>query len=451
MVSLREGYTAGWLRNEDCFVKKVIAFLMIFGVFVSALMICSLAEGASVSLSASDSVCAGDTVMFRVRLSGGEISAFDGVLLYDPDKLSYQYGQDLPEEWEITLSASYGSIHIHGTDEKGKNPIRGESRIITLVFRVHDTLEDGDAIAIKASSFLVTDRETEMSLPDAEYTTRIMGAHSSDATLRDLSVRGATLLPEFSPEIFEYHIRVPFSTDLLDISYSAASGAVVTVSDRKLSVGENTVTLLVTAEDGSENSYSVLVTRANNPEYTPSGDASLSGILLSDGTLSPGFRWDIEAYVVYLPYETTELTVSGTPNHASARCADIENASLFVGDNVLRLVCTAEDGTERQYVLHAVRMPAFDGKTVVTWDNNGQAGDTESPAEGTESGSESFSQITDKEGAEAQTTERSDELFFSGWRGLLLPGLLILGIPLALLTVFLVRRHRKGKHSPKHA
>lgn len=434
-------------------VRKYIIFLVAFCIGMSMLAIGAGAEEASVSLSASGSVCAGDTVMLRVRLSGEEISAFEGEILYDPERLSYQYSSDSPAGWELSLSASYGSIRLLGTDRTGKNPISGEARVVTLVFRAHDTLHDGDVITIKSSSFTVTDREKELPLSDAEYRAEISGQQSSDAWLRELSVRGVTLSPSFSADVSEYRAQVPFSTETLEILFSAAPGASVSVSGEKLSVGENTVRILVTAEDGSERLYTVLVTRTGNPEYTPSGDASLSEIRLSCGTLSPSFRWDIEAYVIYLPFEAAELSVSGIPNHAAARCADIGSTALSVGDNVLRLICTAEDGTERIYVLHAVRMPAFNGNTVVFPDGEQTGGGEDTAAQtGSGTASDTSPKSPDETGTDAQTDMAAYAIALIRTHRLLLAGLALAGIPLVLCLVFLIRRHRKKKgHAPKHA
>ena len=57
-----------------------------------------------------------------------------------------------------------------------------------------------------------------------------------------------------------------------------------------LAVGSNTVTVQVTAQDGTTQSYTVAVTRA------ASSDATLSALALSSGSLSPSFASGTLAY-----------------------------------------------------------------------------------------------------------------------------------------------------------
>ena len=64
---------------------------------------------------------------------------------------------------------------------------------------------------------------------------------------------------------------------------------------------------------------------------------------------------------MYVPYETTKLSLSATAKDSKALGVTQPDAALKQGDNVLTVTCTAEDGTTRDYTVHVVRMPGFAG------------------------------------------------------------------------------------------
>ena len=98
---------------------------------------------------------------------------------------------------------------------------------------------------------------------------------SSDATISSLKVRGATLSPEFNPNITEYNCSVERSVTEVQISAIASNlwAAVVIDGSQHLVMGENTVRVDVTAQNGvSRMRYTIHVLRreSNVPD-----DASL--------------------------------------------------------------------------------------------------------------------------------------------------------------------------------
>jgi formylglycine-generating enzyme required for sulfatase activity len=126
------------------------------------------------------------------------------------------------------------------------------------------------------------------------------------------------------------------------------------VVDTSLVVGSNTITLTVTAPDGkTTNVYTVTVVRAAG-----SNDATLSGITLSPGALSPTFHPDTTAYTVNVANSVSSITVTGVKNHSAASVAgNVTDTSLMVGSNtIITLTVTAEDGTtKKNYTVTVVR------------------------------------------------------------------------------------------------
>lgn len=83
-----------------------------------------------------------------------------------------------------------------------------------------------------------------------------------------------------------------------------------------------------------------------------SADNSLKSLEISPGTLSPAFQPGTTAYSVQLPKETTSIVVSAVPNDSKAKVAVSHNNDLEPGENKTYIVVTAENGTQKTYVLN---------------------------------------------------------------------------------------------------
>ena len=100
---------------------------------------------------------------------------------------------------------------------------------------------------------------------------------SSNASLGSLVISAGTLSPEFSAATKNYTATVDYSCSSLAVTAnpadSKASVTSVTGND-SLEVGENTVSVVVTAEDGSTSTYNIVVTRRaeDDPENADKQD-----------------------------------------------------------------------------------------------------------------------------------------------------------------------------------
>ena len=136
---------------------------------------------------------------------------------------------------------------------------------------------------------------------------------------------------------------------------------------------------------GTAYSYAAYATNSFGTGYTNVGtfntlssDATLSGLVLSSGTLAPTFFLGTTNYTAGVTYGTTSLTVTPTVAQANATVAVngstvvSGNASgsigLSVGVNTITSVVTAQDGTTRQiYTVTVTRAATVPGApTAVT-------------------------------------------------------------------------------------
>ncbi|MCL1873767.1 MAG: cadherin-like beta sandwich domain-containing protein [Clostridiales bacterium] len=179
---------------------------------------------------------------------------------------------------------------------------------------------------------------------------------SNDANLASISLSAGSLNPVFNANTTGYTVSVPYEVSSITITATTGyPGAIVAgTGSKNLVVGNNPFPIQVTAENGTTTkTYTVTVNRA------PSGDASLSSFSINPGTLNPIFNPEVTSYTATVPYKVQEITVSATTSHPEATTShsgivftDEYMQLLDVGDNMISIEITAEDGvTKKIYTL----------------------------------------------------------------------------------------------------
>lgn len=317
------------------------------------------AEAAGASFSGSGSVRAGDSVTVTFTVSGSNIQGITAVLHYDSSALTLTGTRQLVgSSWSVDMSGG----NLLAYDQSLSNPITGSAAVLAVTFQVKSGVAAGTRVSATITDIVATDGNSDQSLNDASWAASVAAPPSGNANLAGLSCGDYALSPAFSAGTTEYSVTVPYDVSRLPLDYRAADGgADVSVSGNQLSVGVNTVVLTVTAANGASRRYTISVTRQPDPNVTLSSDASLSELTPSTGQLSPAFSPEITEYAVYVPYETSKISLSATARDSKALGVTQPDASLKEGDNLLTVTCTAEDGATRDYTVHVVRMPAFAG------------------------------------------------------------------------------------------
>nr|WP_240344179.1 cadherin-like beta sandwich domain-containing protein [Paenibacillus sp. SYP-B3998] len=182
------------------------------------------------------------------------------------------------------------------------------------------------------------------------YTVTVVRAKSSDASLSDLKVDGASIT-NFASGKLEYKVNVPNATTAVTVTGTKAD-ATASVADAvggsDLVVGDNKVTVTVTAQDGTVQTYTVTVVRAG------SDNASLSDLKVDETSIA-GFASGTLAYTVPVPNATTAVTVTGTKADATATVVVTGGSNLVVGDNKVTVTVTAQNGTTQTYTITVIR------------------------------------------------------------------------------------------------
>ncbi len=339
-------------KRASSLIKLLLVLALVF------VLLPQRVEAAEAGLSGSGTVQAGSTVKLTLNVSGSNIMGVTATLDYDSSALEFESYSQLVNGWSMDVNGV--NFLLYGVS----NPINSSTGVVSVTFRVKSGLSAGSALTASFKNITVTDGSSESNIGTASWNGKVDAPLSSNCDLSSLSCSNATLSPAFSKNTTNYTATVPYSVESLNLSYKAADGsAKVSVSGNSLVVGSNTVTVTCTAATGAKKSYTISVTREQDPNYKPSTDALLKELTLDVGTLSPSFSGAVTDYVAYVPYETRSATLTGVARDEKALKVTEASAQLTQeGDTVMTVTCTAEDGvTAKTYTVHVYRMPKYEG------------------------------------------------------------------------------------------
>ena len=262
-----------------CILSLVMAVMLVFTPAEHV-----YAQGLGLSVSSS-SVAVGKTVKVTVSMPSGYFgtvvisSSDEGVLSNGGDgvaNIGDAAGYPTSQSFSFTAKA-VGSCTIkayctvvgdaEGNDAGGT--ITGASTKVTVT----SASSNNDSNSNKDNSGSNTGNDSNANKDNENKEEK----KSSNASLGSLVISAGTLSPEFSAATKDYTATVDYSCSSLAVTANPAdykaSVTSVTGND-SLEVGENTVSVVVTAEDGSTSTYNIVVTRRaeDDPENADKQD-----------------------------------------------------------------------------------------------------------------------------------------------------------------------------------
>ena len=231
--------------------KKIALSVLLVCAMLLCLVQVSLAAGISVS-AGQGTVSVGKTVAFSITVPSGT-EAWTYSVSYS-DNLSLESGDTAPMGFE------------------------GDSRTNQLVFRANST--GTGSVWISAGSYCIAGVDYDASgsasvtivaadKPDdsePDYTPSTPGKSGNNA-LSSLTVSAGTLTPAFDPAVTEYTLSLPQGTEKLTLTATPSDSNATVQGDGELTLqeGENTLPLVVTAENGDTKTYTVTAKVAQAP------------------------------------------------------------------------------------------------------------------------------------------------------------------------------------------
>ena len=364
-------------------MKKIIKrLLVVCSVLVSLLLSNTYVYAASVTFSGPTVVRAGDTIQLNMVVAEAGRNAIEGTFAYDSNQVSLSSVTTGMSGWKVETN---GNIMM-AYDENMTNPTKANTVVATATFTVKGNVAAGTTVSISLNNTSMAAGSSSFDIGTVSYSVTIAKPLSNVNTLSSLSVAGCTLSPAFNSSTTTYSVgEVDFDVATLNVTATPTEGnAKVSVSGNNLAVGNNTVTVTVTAENGSAKYYQINVVRKQDPNYVASNDATVNQITINKGQISPSFSADVTDYVVYVPYENvgSSFEVSGTATDYKAtgvQSGVIE--ALTEGVNKTVLVCTAEDGSTKEYNVTVVVMPEYNGDVPAIGEGEADEPTTEAPIE----------------------------------------------------------------------
>lgn len=377
-------------------LKKILS-LTLAALLVSACFVFTpvYATGASLSASAT-SVTVGETVTVSFSVSGSQLGGAQGTFTFSNPGIISSPRLSKGNNW--TWDSSGNSFSAFGDSVSGSTTVAtvsftaqsaGTVKVgitgveVTDQYNSEHPSDDSVTITIKNKPTPEPESNSESNAgyrPSGGNNTQPSGGSSNtsasnrepsepnvstDAALASLQISNAELSPAFRPDVLTYTAIAADDAETLDIKATPNdSKAKVSISGNRITDGETAeVSILVTAESGDTKTYTVHATHAQNAASL-SGNNRLASLEVDTGSLSPAFDPDTLNYVVWLPYEADQITVTAKAEDEKALTPTVEgDGSLKENeDNHIKVTSTAENGDVRIYNIIAKRAiaPEYD-------------------------------------------------------------------------------------------
>lgn len=181
-----------------------------------------------------------------------------------------------------------------------------------------------------------------------KYTLNITRSKNTNNNLKTLEVAGHTLTPSFSAGHTSYTVTVDSSVDSITI-HATPEVPTTTVTgggNKTLQTGVNTFNIIATSEDNQAKTYVVVVTKQ------ASNDSTLASLSINETALNEVFQKNVYNYTASVANNVSSVTINATASCPNAKSVTgVGPVSLKTGDNIVRVVVTAEDNTTSTYTI----------------------------------------------------------------------------------------------------
>ena len=312
-------------ENMKIGVKKIIVYMIMCFVIIMAMTPKVQAAGLVIAFSKS-TANVGDTI--TIKVTGNEVKG--------NVKLTVSGNATLKED-TVSLDNGPASVDL---DVNGTGSIR-------VVATSVDDMQDSATGTPYSTGGTITVEGTSDSDSSNDTTTE---QESSNANLSNLGIRPNDF-SGFKPGTTTYNVTVPEDVESVEV-YATAQDSAATVSgtgSQTLAYGENALSVVVTAEDGTTKTYTINVTREGEEETGETeGETEiingLSNITIGDLELSPAFKKDVYEYTVKYIGENTSLDIQAVPTDPDYTVEILGNEDLKEGENIITILVADGEG-----------------------------------------------------------------------------------------------------------
>lgn len=341
--------------------KRISKSILIIGIIIIVGLLLTTVSNATLTITTSKStVSPGESFNVTVSVGSNEAGAIN--LSASNGTLSQTY-VDLMSQSSLTISCVAGS--------SGTITINASGLVANYASETEGTQSASKSVIIKQPTPTTpttpntpstpttkpsTNTPTKPSTKPSNPSTPTTSTKSSNSKLSSLQIAEGVITPEFNSNVREYAVMVPNEITKLSIAASQehSRATVRIVGNEELQVGDNTVEIIVTAEDGSTSTYKIYATRAL-PELNLQ---TLSICYIDENNqkvelkLEPQFVFNTYEYksLEKLSYTVKELQVDAIANRENAKVEIIGNKEIKAGKNEITIKVTLpnEEGLEEQ-------------------------------------------------------------------------------------------------------
>lgn len=183
-------------------------------------------------------------------------------------------------------------------------------------------------------------------------------AKSSDATLSDLGIKPNDF-KGFKTGTTNYSTTVPENVSEVEVyaKTTSSKASVTGTGKKKLNKGKNTVEVIVTAENGTKKTYTIVITREGSEEETSNSEATstdtsekekttanenigdgLSSLKIEDLKIEPDFKTNVYEYRVKYIGEKDKLNIEAKTTNSNYTVEITGNNELKEGENIITIL-----------------------------------------------------------------------------------------------------------------
>ncbi len=264
---------------------------------------------------------------------------------------------------KVNLSASNGKLSSNSVFIDGNQTVSivvGNSGTVAVTATPVDMSDlTGNPVSIGPSSASISINSSSSSTSTANNgnagaTNQETNKKSSNANLSNLGIRPNDFTG-FKAATTTYNVTVPSNVQEIEV-YATAQDSKAKISGigkKQLQEGQNTISVVVTAEDGTKKTYTINVTKSGEteePEKEEEVSKGLSELKIGDLELTPEFKTDVYEYAIKYVGTETSLDINAIATDKDYIVDIMGNENLQEGENIITiLVSDAEENNVATY------------------------------------------------------------------------------------------------------
>lgn len=247
---------------------------------------------------------------------------------------------NIVSEWDAAIKSIESDNIILVDDE---NTITGDATIANINLKNKGNSKDDSTIKLQKVSIAYEENDISKDM-DISNVVKNIHIKSSNSYLSFLSISGASI--DFKSNITEYNIdSLDQSVITINATSSVASSTITgDLGEQKLEYGKNIFKVTVTSEDGNSTTYTINI-------YRPSGNSSLDSLSV-EGT---NVEFNSEKLNYDLIINSDKTNITATASSSTSKVEGTGEKKLAYGKNEFKIIVTAENGSERTYILNITR------------------------------------------------------------------------------------------------